>query len=130
MKILIIGTGLMGPAAAHIALGDPQVTQVGVFDMNQAQLDTCLQKLEGKPGASKLKAIAQDLRDEGASAEIIRGYDAVVAALPSAASVLAIRAAARASRPLIDLTWPPAEQLPEVRKTLDASGTLYIPGAP
>ncbi|MBI5878937.1 MAG: hypothetical protein HZB53_14905 [Chloroflexi bacterium] len=128
MKIVVIGTGLMGPASAYIAMSDPAVSEVGVFDMNQAQIDTCLRTLAGKPGANKLKSIVQDLRDEAASAAILAGYDAAVAALPAAATILAIRAAARARKPLIDLTWPMPDALSEAKKLLEASGTLYIPG--
>jgi len=54
MKIMVIGSGLMGPAAAYNAMSDPQVTQVTLCDKSQSQLDLARDKLSGKPGAEKL----------------------------------------------------------------------------
>ena len=95
MNILILGSGLMGPAAAFNAMTDSEVTQVIVCDASQAQLDICLSKLSGRPGAEKLKPVQLDLSDQAAAVEVMAGCDAVVAALPRPSTILGIRAALR-----------------------------------
>ena len=52
MKVLVLGSGLMGPAAAFNALTDPQVSQVCLADVSPAQLAQAQVKLAGKPGAA------------------------------------------------------------------------------
>ena len=43
MKVLILGSGLMGPAAAYNAMIDPDVSRVTLCDLNQQQLDAAWQ---------------------------------------------------------------------------------------
>ncbi|MGC8781270.1 MAG: hypothetical protein ACP5UQ_10430, partial [Anaerolineae bacterium] len=93
MKILVLGSGLMGPAAAFNALSDPQVTQVGLCDLDAGQLAAARARLAGKPGGEKLTTAVLDLRDRAAAVELMRGYDAVLAALPKGAIPYGIRAA-------------------------------------
>ena len=66
MKILVLGSGLMGPAAAFNALSDPQVSEVCLCDLSAAQLELARRKLAGKPGADKLTTAMLDLNDKAA----------------------------------------------------------------
>ena len=128
MKILVLGSGLMGPASAYNAMVDPDVTQVTLCDLDQQQLDAAYAKLSGMEGGGKLTTVALDLSDEPAATQLMAGYDAVVAALPREITHLGIRAAVAASTPFVDLTWPPPEQVEEVRQFVEAEGGLVIPG--
>jgi lysine 6-dehydrogenase len=128
MKILVLGSGLMGPASAFNAMTDPGVTQVTLCDMNQQQLEAAFSKLAGMEGGEKLTTVALDLADEVATAELMTGYDAVVAALPRAAIPMGIRAAVAAGTPFVDLSWPPPEQVEEIKQHVEAEGGLVIPG--
>ncbi|MCL4300617.1 MAG: saccharopine dehydrogenase NADP-binding domain-containing protein [Anaerolineae bacterium] len=128
MKILILGSGLMGPAAAFNAMNEPEVEQVLIGDASPAQLDTAVRKLAGKPGVEKLRPIPLDLNDGGVASELIGACDAVVAALPRSASILGIRAALQAGVPLVDLTWPAEEHMPGLRQEVEAARGLIIPG--
>ena len=66
VKILILGGGLMGPAAALNALADPDVSRVAICDVSQRQLDGCLRQFlllsagdqPGRPGAEKTQSQA------------------------------------------------------------------------
>ncbi len=127
-KILILGSGLMGPAAAFNAMADPEVSQVVLADANPTQLDAAKRKLAGKPGAAKLSPVRLDLTDQTAAVEVMTGCQAVVAALPRPVSILAVRAALRAGVPLVDLTWPAEEHMPGLRSEVAAAGGLMIPG--
>jgi lysine 6-dehydrogenase len=128
MRILVLGSGLMGPAAAYNALSDPDVSQVTLCDLSQSQLDAARAKLSGITGTDKLLTVHLDLHDEPAAARLLAGADAVVAALPRPAIPLGIRAAAAAGTPLVDLSWPLDGDLAGLRQQVDAAGTLVILG--
>ena len=128
MKILILGSGLMGPAAAFNAMSDPQVSQVILCDLSEAQLDAARQKLSGLPGGDKLVTTALDLRDRAAAGRLMAGAGAVLAALPKTAINLGIRAAIEARVPLVDLSWAPDAEVPALRREVEAAGALVIPG--
>jgi saccharopine dehydrogenase-like NADP-dependent oxidoreductase len=128
MKILVLGSGLMGPAAAFNAMADGEVSGVTLADLSQAQLDAARRKLVSLQGGEKLAVVALDLNDQAAAAQLVAGHDAVVAALPKAAIPLGIRAAAAAGVPLVDLSWPPDSDLPELRQCAETAGSLVILG--
>jgi len=128
MKILILGSGLMGPAAAFNAISDPDVSQVLVCDMDPRQLDACMNKLANMRGAEKLSTTRLDLNDQAAAVELMAGFDAAVGALPWSASLLAIRAASRAGTPLVDLARPDETRLPELRREVEATGGCVVLG--
>jgi lysine 6-dehydrogenase len=128
MKILILGSGLMGPAAAYNALSDPDVSAVAVCDASAEALEACKRKLSGKPGAEKLATVQLDLSDQGAAARLLSGFDAALAALPHSVNSLGVRAALTARTPLVDLTWPDPDQVEAVRSEALTNGTLIVPG--
>jgi lysine 6-dehydrogenase len=128
MKILVLGSGLMGPAAALNAMSDPDVSQIVVCDMNQQKLDACVNKLAGMKGAEKLDTILLDLNDRAAAVTLIANFDAIVAALPWQASLVAIRAALQAGTPLVDMAIPDKEHLLRLRREVETAGGLVILG--
>jgi len=127
-KILVLGSGLMGPAAAFHALADPDVAQVVVGDKEQQQLDACARKLAGMPGAAKLSTAQLDLSDQAAAARLLADFDVAIGALPWSASLLAIRAALQAGTPFVDLARPDEEQWPELRRAAKAAEGLVVLG--
>jgi saccharopine dehydrogenase-like NADP-dependent oxidoreductase len=128
MRILVLGTGLMGPAAAFDAMADPDVSRVGVCDASERQLDAGLRRLTGKPGADKLAPVRLDLADRPAAVALISGFDAVVSAVPSGATALAARAAIGAGVPIVTLTWPGPAEVEELRREAGAAGRLVVLG--
>ena len=78
-------------------LGNMEVSQGLQSDLAkiQRQLDACVSKLAGLAGAGKLSTVLLDLSDQAVTVELLSGFDAAVAALPSSASELAIWAALR-----------------------------------
>ncbi len=127
-KILVLGSGLMGPAAAFNALADPDVAQVVIGDREQRQLDACLRKLAALPGAEKLSTARLDLSDQAAAARLMAGFDVALGALPWLANLVAIRVALQAGTPFVDLARPDEEQWPELRRAAQAAGVLIILG--
>jgi lysine 6-dehydrogenase len=129
MQILVLGSGLMGPAAAYNALTDAQVAQVTLADKDAGQLAAASAKL--KPllaNPARLETAVIDLANPQETAALIARHDAVVAALPSAVIPLGVRAAVAARTPWIDLSWPADVELPELQRLVAESGTLVIPG--
>jgi lysine 6-dehydrogenase len=128
MKTLVLGSGLMGPAAAFNAMADPEVSQVTLCDASQPQLQAAKAKLSRLAGSEKLTVALLDLNDQAAASRLLAGFDAVVAALPKQAIPLGIRAAVEARVPLVDLSWPPDTELPDLRRRVEAAGSLVVLG--
>src|SRR5262245_24282446 len=123
MKILVLGSGLMGPAAAFNAMTDHEVSQVILGDLDQGQLQAAVAKLQGKAGAGKLGVVRLDLGQQAAAQELMANFEVIVAALPRAASQLALRAALEVGTPLVDLTMPDEAALPELAEIAARRGS-------
>ena len=63
MRILVIGSGLMGPAAAYNAMVDDEVERVTVCDLSDDQLGACRETLRDLPGADKVAYRRLDMND-------------------------------------------------------------------
>lgn len=111
MRILVIGSGLMGPAAAYNAMVDDAVDGVTVCDLSEDQLGTCRDRLEGLPGTDKVAYRRLDMNDAAEAVAVMKDHGAGVAALPRAASMAAIPLALEAGMPYMDLTRVADEDL-------------------
>ncbi len=126
MKILILGSGLIGPASAFNAMSDPEVSQVTICDLSRQALDQAGQQLAALPGSEKLTTVRLNLTDQAAAKELMAQFDAIVAALPKSASAPAIRLAAAAGTPLVDLTRPSEAEVNELKPEVEAAGGLVV----
>ena len=86
MRILVLGSGLMGPASAYNAMTDPDVTKVTLCDLDRRQLDAAHAKLSGLKGSQKLTTVRLDLGD---SPLIIIRYDNAASSRADAAQCAA-----------------------------------------
>ena len=111
MRILVIGSGLMGPAAAYNAMLDEAVEGVTVCDLSDDQLEACRDRLRGMPGADKVDFRKLDMNDRAESIAVMKDHGAGVAALPRAASMIALPLALEAGMPVMDLTRVPDDAL-------------------
>lgn len=129
MKIIILGSGLMGPMAAFNAMGDPNVAAVTLADVSQEQLDAAARKLGPLDPHRKLRTVRVDLNNRAEAADLLAGYDVVLSALSHAAIPLGTRAAIAAKRPLVDLSWPDrVKEVPTLQQEIADAGILVIPG--
>jgi saccharopine dehydrogenase-like NADP-dependent oxidoreductase len=128
MKILVLGSGLMGPAAAFNAMSDPKVSLVTLCDASPPQLESAQAKLGELKGAHKLTTVALDLSDQPAAARLMLDFDAIVAALPKSVIPLGIRAAAAARIPLVDLSRPLEAEMAGLQEQVEAAGALVVLG--
>ncbi len=128
MRILVLGSGLMGPAAAFNAMSDTDVSRVTLCDVDQRQLNAAQAKLRSMDGGEKLTTVALDLKDQVAATRLMADCDAVVGALSRAAIPSGIRAAVAAKTPLVDLAWPAQTELVDLRREVEAAGGSVILG--
>lgn len=78
MKMLVLGAGLQGCAAAHNLLQHDTVEQVTLADLQPNRLPPFLQPYLGK----RLRVVSLDASDFPATLELMRGHDAALCALP------------------------------------------------
>ena len=128
MRILVLGSGLMGPAAAFNAMSDPDVSGVTLCDRDQRQLEAAQAKLKGLEGGAKLSTVSLDLADQSAATQLMAKFDAAVGALPWGAVGWGIRSAVAAGTPFVDLARPDEAELPELRREVTAAGGLVVLG--
>jgi lysine 6-dehydrogenase len=129
MKILVAGSGLMGPAAAWNALGDPATSEVTVCDADPRKLDACRARFASSRGADKLRARRVELADTAAAAQLMGEHDVVISAVPLAATVLAMEAAARAGTPLVDMTRVPDVDFARLQERFRGAPAPIVCGA-
>lgn len=128
MRILILGSGLMGPAAAWQALQDPAVRQVTIGDRKPAALAQALRRLPQLQADARFATATLDVTEPSALEPLLAGHSVAISALPQAGSALAIRAAVRAGVPWVDLTRPPEADVPALAEQVRRAGALAVIG--
>ena len=101
MKVVIIGSGLMGSAAAKYLVARSEIENVLLVDKDNAKLEQETRSTKSK----KLVPRLVDAFDIPRVAEVFKGYDAALIALPHAASLLADQAAIVAGVNAVDLSF-------------------------
>jgi lysine 6-dehydrogenase len=128
MRILILGSGMMGPAVAVNAVADGDVERVVLGDLDRGLLDRARKKLAKFPGGEKVGTALLDILDQGAAVRLMHDFDVVVSALPQQLSAPAIEAAAAARKPLVDLTLPLETEIPELGRQVAKAGIAVVTG--
>jgi lysine 6-dehydrogenase len=125
MKIAVIGAGLMGPAFALDCLGDDDVEEVLLVDIDPKRLEQASEELE-RP--SRLKTVIQDVTDRDGLAKTLRGYDVAGVALLEPLNVHAIWGAIDAGVNVVDLSEPNKDDINEIDREAKRAGVAIIPG--
>jgi lysine 6-dehydrogenase len=129
MRMLILGAGLMGPAAAYNALLDSDVEIVTLADRDAEQLDAARAHLARVTDTGRLRTELLELADRDRTAALMGGHEVVLGALPWSASMLALDAALQARVAFVDLAIPGDDDLPELRSRAARAQTLVVLGA-
>ena len=127
--IIVVGAGLMGPAAVFNALNDPSIGRITLVDFDQAKLEREGEELRRKhPGSTdRLHLRQHNLNDHAATVELFRSADVVLTALPWHATVPAVRGALEAGVPLVDLAIPDDEEMAQLRQeTEEQNGSILL----
>lgn len=126
MKVLIAGSGLIGPTAAFYTLAFPEVTEVLLADVDQSSLELAGEKLSSSVQVNKLELIQGDVTDPNEKLWV--GIDLVISAVPRAISHQVIRTATAKEIPVIELTLPLDAEMTALESELEGVGVPVIIG--
>jgi lysine 6-dehydrogenase len=82
MKLLVIGSGMMGSAAAYDMARQGQVDSVTLADSDHRRAKEVAVRVNKITGQNKVRAVALDAGSEKAAAKLMRGHDAALSAVP------------------------------------------------
>lgn len=103
MRILVIGAGMMGWAAAFDMANSEQVTAVTLADKDEQRLTEGVERISRFTGSYKLTPVQLDAADAGAALDLMRGHDGVLSAVPYYFNLGLAKAAIRAGCHFADL---------------------------
>jgi lysine 6-dehydrogenase len=126
MRVLVLGSGCMGPAAVYSLLIADEVSQVTVCDINQEHLTACERKLASITSIAKLATAPLNLYDYPAATELCAQFDVIVGAVPWQQNRAAIRVALDVRRPLVGIARPVYDEFPALRQEVEAAGGLIV----
>jgi lysine 6-dehydrogenase len=82
LKLLVIGSGMMGSAAAFDMARQSQVAAVSLADSDLKRAREVAARVNRITGDKKIRAVALDASSERAAAKLMRGHDAALSAVP------------------------------------------------
>ncbi len=103
MKLLVIGSGMMGSAAAFDMARTPQVDLVTLADQDSKRVREVAARVNRIAGVKKVRAVMLDASDAKAAATLMRGHDAALSAVPYFLNLGLARAAVEARCHFADL---------------------------
>ena len=103
MKLLVIGSGMMGSAAAFDMARTPQVELVTLADSDGKRAREVAARVNRITGGKKVRSVVLDAGNENAAAKVMRGHDATLSAVPYFLNLGLARAAIEARCHFADL---------------------------
>jgi lysine 6-dehydrogenase len=82
LKLLVIGSGMMGSAAAFDMARQAQVESVSLADSDLKRAREVAARVNKITGEKKVRAVALDAGSQKAAAKLMRGHDAALSAVP------------------------------------------------
>jgi len=103
MRLLVIGSGMMGFAAAFDMARTLEVDSVTLADKDKKRARDISGRINCMTQSKKVRAVQLDAADEKATARLMRGHDAALSAVPYFLNLGLARAAVEARCPFADL---------------------------
>jgi lysine 6-dehydrogenase len=103
MKLLVIGSGMMGSAAAYDMARQPQVQAVTLADSDVKRAREVAARVNRIVDEKKVRAVQLEAGDEKAAAKLMRGHAAALSAVPYFLNLGLARAAVEARCHFADL---------------------------
>ena len=82
MRLLVIGAGMMGSAAAYDMARADEVESVTLADMDKARAREAVRRVNKLARTKKVRAAHIDAASEGAARKLMHGHDAALSAVP------------------------------------------------
>ncbi len=103
MKLLVIGSGMMGSAAAYDMVLNPDVTSVTIADSDHKRAKETASRLNKLTGSKKVQAEKVDASSEKSAYKLMRGHAACLSAVPYFFNLGLAKAAIKAKCHFADL---------------------------
>ncbi len=103
MKLLVIGAGMMGSAAAYDMARSAEVEAVTLADMDKGRAKEAAKRVNKLTRGKKVRAVGLDASSERAARKLMRGHDAALSAVPYFFNARLCRAAIEARCHFADL---------------------------
>ncbi len=82
MRLLVIGAGMMGSAAAYDMASTPEVERVTLADSDLGRARAAAARVNKLSRSRKVRAVALDARKSAAVTRLMRGHEAALSAVP------------------------------------------------
>jgi len=82
MKLLVIGAGMMGSAAAYDMARTEKVESVTLADSDKKKLGAAVARVNKLAGGKKVRGVVFDARKPGTAKKLMKGHDGVLSAIP------------------------------------------------
>ena len=82
MKLLVLGAGMMGSAAAYDMARSGQVESVTLADSDKKRVKNAAARVNKLAGSDKVRAVEVDASSERAARKLMSGHDAALSAVP------------------------------------------------
>src|SRR5579859_5449431 len=103
MRLLVLGSGMMGSAAAYDMARQPDVEAVTLADADKRRVKDAAARINKLGGGKKVTATTVDAGSESRAAKLMRGHDGVLSAVPYFFNVGLAKAALKAGCNFADL---------------------------
>jgi lysine 6-dehydrogenase len=103
VKLLVIGAGMMGSAAAYDMARAEAVESVTLADTDRKRVKDAVSRINKLAGTKKVRAAGVDAANEKAASKLMRGHDAALSAVPYFFNLGLARAAVEARCHFADL---------------------------
>ena len=103
MKLLVIGSGMMGSAAAYDISRQPDIVSVTLADTNIKRAREVAARINHIHGGKKVKAVSLDASDQKSAARVMQGHKAALSAVPYFLNLALAHAAIEAGCHFADL---------------------------
>lgn len=103
MKLLVIGSGMMGSAAAFDMARQPDVDAVTLADSDLKRAREVAARVNKITGQKKVRAVGLDASSEKAATKLMRGHDGALSAVPYRLNLALAKAAIEARCHFADL---------------------------
>jgi len=101
MRVLVLGSGMMGAAIAQDMCDSDEVSDVVLADLDKKKVDAAVARLK----TDIVSGRRLDVKDVQATKKLMKGFDVVVCALPEGLNTFASKAAIGAKVHVVDLAY-------------------------
>ncbi|MGG0656955.1 saccharopine dehydrogenase family protein [Rummeliibacillus pycnus] len=124
MKIVVLGTGMIGTTIVHELANSTKFDEILAVDGSETSLANCLKTIQNPNVSGKVAALGEF----DTVVKILQDADIAIACLPHALSLQTVKAAIEAKCNLVDLVGSKFEEKVELDELAKSAGIIIVPG--